>query len=54
MNERDETMTGLLMHATAAKLEIETVLAILGWPKDDALGRALDRLVELQERSRCR
>lgn len=52
MSERDETMAGLYMHATAAKLEIETVLAILGWPNDEALGRALDRLIELQELSR--
>ncbi len=52
MNEREEAMAGLHMHATAAKLEIETVLAILGWPNDEALSRALDRLVELQDLSR--
>ena len=46
-------MAGLHMHATAAKLEVETVLAILGWPNDEALSRALDRLIELQELSKC-
>jgi hypothetical protein len=51
MNEREQTMAGLRMHATAAKLEIETVLAILGWPNDTALSRAIDRLVELQDLS---
>ena len=51
MNERAETMAGLHMHSSLAKQEIEVVLDILGWPKDEALSRALDRLNELKELS---
>jgi hypothetical protein len=51
MNERAETMLGLHMHASIAKQEIEVVLSILGWPNDEALSRALDRLNELKELS---
>jgi len=51
MNERVVTMQQLRFHAVEAKREIETVMDILGWPKDDALGRALDRLNELKEQA---
>jgi hypothetical protein len=51
MNERVVTMQQLRFHAVEAKREIEAVLDILGWPKDDALGRALDRLNELKEQA---
>lgn len=51
MNERNETMAGLYLHAKAAKLQIELVMSILEWPRDEALSRAIDRLVILMELS---
>ena len=51
MNERVAAMQQLHVHAVVAKQEIEAVLDVLGWPQDQALSRALDRLNELKEQA---
>lgn len=51
MNERVVTMQQLRFHAVEAKRAIEAVLDLLGWPQDEALSRAIDRLVELKEQA---
>jgi hypothetical protein len=51
MNERAVTMQQLRLHAAAAKHEVGAVLDILGWPHDEALSCAIDRLIELREQA---
>lgn len=52
MNEQGDAKRALLVHAVAAKREVEAVLECLGWPFDHALSRAIDRLEELAEQAR--
>ena len=49
MNENVVAQQALRFYAVEAKRSIELVLDALGWPADEALSCALDRLNELKE-----
>jgi hypothetical protein len=51
MNEEVAAKQRLRLAAIEAKRAIEDVLDCLGWPQDEALSRALDRLVQLKEQA---
>jgi len=51
MTERAAAKALLRRRASAAKRSIELVLDALGWPHDEALSRALDRLLVLREQA---
>jgi hypothetical protein len=51
MNESVIAKQALRFYAVEAKRNIEMVLDALGWPADEALSRALDRLNELKEQA---
>lgn len=51
MNEEVAAKQRLRVHAVEAKRQIEEVLDCLGWPQDEILSRAIDRLVQLKEQA---